>query len=129
MVDLICRELSSDEKGAPRAAANAEQGPSVGPGQAAAGAPADQQAEAKARGEQAVALIEKIEVFVKSQRPALALTLNNSLGARVEIERLGPGEVSLKLVGRNGPPSPDTLARLRAELGARGLKVKALSVA
>jgi hypothetical protein len=79
---------------------------------------------------QAVALIEKIELFVKStQRPAIALTLNNALGARVEIERVGPREVSLKLVGQHGPPSPDAVSRIREELQARGLKVSALSVA
>lgn len=125
MLKLICRELSGDERGAPRTAANAAHGQPTGLGQTPV---SDAKDAAKARGEQAVALIEKIEVFVKSQRPALALTLNNSLGARVEIERLGPGEVGLRLVGRNGPPTPDTLARIREELGARGLKVKALSV-
>lgn len=79
---------------------------------------------------QAAALIEKIEVFVKSnQRPALALTLNNSLGARVEIERIGPGEVALKLVGHHGPPSPEAVSRIRDEMTARGLRVAALSVA
>lgn len=87
----------------------------------------------KASGEraaQAVALIERIELFVKAaKRPALELTLNNSLGARVEIERLGPGEVAIKLVGQRGPPSPDTVSRIRDELRARGLKVAAMSVA
>jgi hypothetical protein len=78
---------------------------------------------------QAAALIERIEVFVRSQRPALALTLNNSLGARVEIERLGKGEVALRLIGQNGPPSPEAVSRIREELTARGLKVGALSVA
>jgi hypothetical protein len=81
------------------------------------------------RATQAVALIERIETFVKSQRPALALTLNNSLGAHVEIERIGPREVALKLVGHRGPPSADTVSRIRDELRARGIKVGALSVA
>jgi hypothetical protein len=78
---------------------------------------------------QAVALIEKIEVFVKSQRPGLALTLNNSLGAHVEIERIGPKEIALKLVGHRGPPTAEAVSRIREELRARGLKVGALSVA
>lgn len=86
-------------------------------------------APAPARAEQAVALIERIETFVRSARPALALTLNNSLGARVEIERLGPGRIALKLVGQRGPPSADAVSRIREELLARGLKVGALSVA
>lgn len=82
----------------------------------------------EARAAQAVALIEKIERFVKSQRPGLALTLNNSLGARVEIERIGPKEIALKLVGMNGPPTAEAVSRIREELRARGLKVGALSV-
>lgn len=82
------------------------------------------------RAAQAVALIERIELFVKeAQRPALGLTLNNSLGARVEIERLGPGEVAIKLIGHRGPPAAETVARLRDELRDRGLKVAAMSVA
>lgn len=81
------------------------------------------------RANQAVALIEKIETFVRSQRPGLALTLNNSLGASVEIERIGPREIALKLVGHMGPPSADAVSRIRDELRARGLKVGALSVA
>jgi hypothetical protein len=86
-------------------------------------------AEASARAEQAVALIERIETFVRSSRPALALTLNNSLGARVEIERLGPGRVALKLIGQKGPPGADVVSRIRDELRARGLEVGALRVA
>ncbi len=79
---------------------------------------------------QTVALIEKIEFFVKSaQRPAIALTLNNSLGARVEIERVGPREVALKLVGQHGPPTPEAVSRVRDELLARGLKIATLEVA
>lgn len=82
-----------------------------------------------ARAEQAVALIERIETFVKSSRPALALTLTNSLGARVEIERLGPGKVALKLVGHRGPPSADAISRIRDELKARGIEVGPFTVA
>ncbi|MDX2011849.1 MAG: hypothetical protein SFW67_16770 [Myxococcaceae bacterium] len=82
----------------------------------------------EAKAAQAVALIERIETFVKSTRPALAMTLNNSLGARVEIEKLGPGRIALKLVGQNGPPTPETVSRIRDELRARGLEVGALSV-
>ena len=83
----------------------------------------------EAKAAQAMALIERIEVFVRSQRPGLALTLNNSLGAHVEIERIGPKEIALKLVGHRGPPSAEAVSRIREELRARGLKVGALSVA
>ncbi len=83
----------------------------------------------EAKAAQAMALIERIEVFVRSQRPGLALTLNNSLGAHVEIERIGPKEIALKLVGHRGPPTAEAVSRIREELRARGLKVGALSVA
>lgn len=83
----------------------------------------------EAKAAQAIALIERIEQFVRSQRPGLALTLNNSLGAHVEIERIGPKEIALKLVGHRGPPTAEAVSRIREELRARGLKVGALSVA
>ncbi len=95
----------------------------------AQGAPPSQAQAPEVRAAQAVALIERIDTFVKSQRPALALTLNNSLGARVEIEKLGPGRIALRLVGQNGPPSAESVSRIREELRARGLHVGALSVA
>ena len=83
----------------------------------------------EAKAAQAVALIERIEVFVRSQRPGLALTLNNSLGAHVEIERIGPREIALRLVGHKGPPTAEAVSRIRDALRARGLKIGALSVA
>lgn len=145
-LDLICKELQGafDEKpAAPTRTTNLEpftagknaqarevsgaMTESAQPGVAEATAADSKTNESKA--EQAVALIEKIEVFVKTQRPALALTLNNSLGARVEIERVGPRQVALRLVGHNGPPSPEAVGRIRDEMRARGLKVAALSVA
>ncbi len=97
--------------------------------QPASHAEAKVEAPPEAKAAQAVALIEKIELFVRSQRPGLALTLNNSLGAHVEIERIGPMEIALKLVGHRGPPSAEAVSRIREELRARGLKVGALSVA
>jgi hypothetical protein len=83
----------------------------------------------QAKAAQATALIERIELFVRSQRPGLALTLNNSLGAHVEISRVGPREVALRLVGHQGPPTPEAVSRIREALRARGLKVSALEVA
>jgi hypothetical protein len=84
----------------------------------------------EAKAAQALALIEQIETFISSaQRPALALTLNNSLGARVEIERVGPRAIALKLVGVNGPPTPEAVSRVREALRARGLTIAALEVA
>lgn len=83
----------------------------------------------EARLADAVNAVRQIELFLKTQRPALVLTLNNSLGARVEIERLGPRRIALRLVGRGGLPSPEMVGSLREELRARGLRVDALSVA
>ena len=48
-------------------------------------APVKVEAPPETKAAQASALIEKIEHFVRSNRPGLSLTLNNSLGARVEL--------------------------------------------
>lgn len=127
LLELITRELSADV--APANKPNHEVLPQqpIAAGQHAPQTKVESTPEAKAA--QAVALIEKIERFVRSQRPGLALTLDNSLGARVEIERMGPKEIALKLIGRNGPPSAEAVSRIRDELRARGLRVGALSVA
>ncbi|HEX5753631.1 MAG TPA: hypothetical protein VFZ09_45985 [Archangium sp.] len=74
----------------------------------------------------ALELIEQIEVFVKSQRPALAMRLGGSLDATVEVERTGEREVSLRIQGRRGRLPQKDLARIREELTARGLKLRAL---
>lgn len=126
LIDFITKELSQDPMPASTPVASggvATVGDKGGQEQVAS---VDAPAESKA--EQAVALIEKIETFVKSARPGLSLTLNNSLGAQVEIERIGPREIALKLVGQRGPPSAEAVSRIREELLARGLKVGALSV-
>jgi hypothetical protein len=72
-------------------------------------------------------LIEKIEVFVRSQRPALAMRLGGSLEATVEVERTGTREVALRIQGHRGPLPREDLARLQEALAARGLKLSALS--
>lgn len=133
VLSLIVKELQAAFEGDPppaERAANCD-GKTVSPlrSEGLNAAPQPAKVEPPARAEQAVALIERIETFVRSSRPALALTLNNSLGARVEIERLGKGQIALKLVGHHGPPSASTVAAIREELRARGLRVGALSVA
>ncbi|MBF5041194.1 hypothetical protein FGE12_02260 [Aggregicoccus sp. 17bor-14] len=80
----------------------------------------------EARAEAALALIERIELFVRSQRPAMALSVGGALAATVEVERTGPREVALRLTGRNGPPAPTALTELRAALEARGLRLRSL---
>lgn len=127
VLELITKELSTD---VPPANAPAREMLPQQPIAASAGQQtAKPEATPETKAAQAVALIEKIERFVKSQRPGLAITLNNSLGAHVEIERIGPKQIALKLVGKNGPPSPEAVSRIREELNARGLKVGALSIA
>lgn len=134
VVDLIVKELVAEFETRPGGAASQKVGNPLQPISSlnelpfATPAPPQPRPTPEVRAAQAAALIERIDTFVRSQRPALALTLNNSLGARVEIEKLGPGRIALKLVGQNGPPNADTVNRIRDELEARGLKVGALSV-
>ncbi len=126
LVDLITNEIIAEmPPRVPQQETSAHHLPFVA--QAPSNPKVDAPPEAKAA--QAVALIERIEQFVRSSRPGLALTLNNSLGAHVEIERIGPKEIALKLVGHRGPPTAEAVSRIREELRARGLKVGALSVA
>jgi hypothetical protein len=135
LVDLIFNELTAELGDADRKPAANSDRPAQVQGSAppkATLAPVSHAAarqEAQVKAASAVDLIEKIEAFVRSQRPGIAITLDGSLGARVEIERLGPKEVAIRLVGTNGPPSPEDIGRIRDELRARGLKVGALSVA
>ncbi len=77
----------------------------------------------------ALQLVEKIETFMKANRPGLSLTLNNALGTKAEIVRVGPKEISVRLLGRNGPVDAQALSRIREELASRGLNVRQLTVA
>lgn len=137
VVDQIVRELIESFETRPGGSAATKIANPIQPLAAAqevpfttgAGAPQPQPQAPEVRAAQATALIERIDTFVRSQRPALALTLNNSLGARVEIEKLGPGRIALRLVGQNGPPSAESVSRIREALRARGLLIGALSVA
>lgn len=77
------------------------------------------------RVERALALVERIERFVRSGRPSLALTLRGQLPGRLEIERVAPGAVSLRLSSRRAP-SERVLREIRHALEARGLSVRSL---
>ena len=144
VTDLLSRELSREPR--PEPAAPRTPSPSSGPetsapppsGEAlsAAGgahpgdpggisAPAVDAPNPEARVQAAVELIEKIEVFVKSQRPALAMRLGGALEATVEVERTGTREVALRIQGKRGPLPQEDLARIRDALAARGLKLSA----
>jgi hypothetical protein len=133
LLDLICKELVIEFTTDPKRPANHDVPlPPPTPGLTLAPPPpsiAPAVVDGTGRAAQAVELIEKIEHFIKdSKRPTLALTLNNSLGAKVEIERIGPREVALKVIGHRGPPHAEDIGRIRDEMAAHGLKVGALSV-
>ena len=75
--------------------------------------------------ERALALVERVEHFVRSGRPALALTLRGGLTGRMELQRIAPGVISIRLASRQ-PPKAGELDALRQALEARGLAVRAL---
>ncbi|GEN09367.1 hypothetical protein SAMN05443572_10918 [Myxococcus fulvus] len=83
--------------------------------------------EPPSRVESTLEVIERIEVLVKSQRPALSLSVRGSLHATVEVERTGPREVALRIQGHQGPVPDTELTRLRDALEARGLRLRSLS--
>ena len=80
---------------------------------------------AEGRVERALALVERIERFVRSGRPSLALTLRSGLPGEVEVQRVGPGAIALRLSSAR-LPSASELGELRQALEARGLSVRSL---
>ncbi|MFY0523768.1 hypothetical protein ACN28I_11535 [Archangium gephyra] len=141
VTDLIARELAREPRAEPVSPRSAP--PSPGPetptslpsvealaaaGGArpgGAGGAAMETPSPELRVQAALELIEQIEVFVKSQRPALAMRLGGALDATVEVERTGEREVSLRIQGRRGRLPQKDLERIRDELSARGLKLSA----
>jgi hypothetical protein len=141
VTDLIARELAREPRAEPVSPRSAP--PSPGPETPAslpsveavaaagsarpggAGGAAMETPSPELRVQAALELIEQIEVFVKSQRPALAMRLGGALDATVEVERTGEREVSLRIQGRRGRLPQKDLARIRDELSARGLKLSA----
>ena len=79
----------------------------------------------EARVERALALVERIEHFVRSGRPSLALTLRGGLPGRLEVQRVAPGAIAIRLSSAR-LPSADELGELRQALEARGLSVRSL---
>jgi|GEM_PF-5942241 len=74
-----------------------------------------------------MALIEKVEVFVRSNRPTLSLSLGGTLSGQMEIEKVGPGKVALTLRG-SGRKDPGAPERIRQALAARGLTVTRMRI-
>ncbi|NMO21415.1 hypothetical protein HPC49_45635 [Pyxidicoccus fallax] len=151
VTDLIARELARDLKASPPPTQEARPPPGMpnqepgrqgaeaqapesrvaapaAAGGAGAGASGVEATAPASRAEAALELIERIEVFVKSQRPALSLNLRGGLDATVEVERTGPREVALRIQGRHGPLPAEDVARLREGLEARGLRLRSLRV-
>jgi len=94
-------------------------------------APGPERAEATAptsNASSALELVERIQVFLRSGRPQLELSVGGAFQAEVLLERTGPREVAVMVRGKNGPPPPQELARLREELQRRGLKLSSLSI-
>jgi len=139
--ELVCVALRTEERrrtehaervssATPRAIAmNVRDAQLTAPGPAAAavagttaGAPASP---AEGRVERALALVERIERFVRSGRPSLALTLRSGLPGEVEVQRVGPGAIALRLSSAR-LPSASELGELRQALEARGLSVRSL---
>ncbi len=77
------------------------------------------------RVERALALVERIEQFVRSGRPSLALTLRGRLPGQLELQRVAPGAIAIRL-SSSRPPSARELGDLRQALEARGLSVRSL---
>jgi hypothetical protein len=129
MLDVICRELTiefgHDRGPAQRMALDAA---------AATGALSPRRASARAEPSSSpkaavmVALVDRIEALVRAGRPAIAVHINHPSLERAEIERVGPREIALRLLGKNGPPPPDAVSLIREEMAARGLKLAALTV-
>jgi hypothetical protein len=145
LVDLLCKELVQEfvhggsDAGASR---HQEPSPSALPGHhralgggSSSGARSNGSAtasvsspEIQAKVAAAMALVERIATFVRSNRPALELSLGAGIDARVEVERTGKNEVALLVRGREGPPDPQDLSRIRDALAQRGLRLSSLTV-
>ena len=91
-----------------------------------AGMASPQAPDTQAKVQATLQLIERIELFVQSQRPALRMSLGSPLAAMVEVERTAPREVALRIQGRHGPLAPEELTRIRDALEARGLRLSSL---
>lgn len=145
LTDLVARELAREPRAepvpphAPPLSPGAEPPPAPSPLEALAAAggtsrggvegaatKALEPANPEARVQATLELIEKLEVFVKSQRPALAMRLGGALDATVEVERTGEREVALRIQGHRGGLPQKELLRIREALAERGLKLSAL---
>jgi hypothetical protein len=75
--------------------------------------------------ERALALVERIERFVRNGRPSLVLTLRGGVAGELEVQRVARGAIAVRIVSPR-PPSANELGELRQALEARGLSVRTL---
>lgn len=143
LTDLLSRELSREPRASTAPSSSIGTEPSAAPPEphrsskalegigiegrsCATGGATRSEAPPTSRADSALEVIERIEVFVKSQRPALSLSVRGTLDATVEVERTGPREVRLHIQGHHGPVPTEQVTRLRDALEARGLKLHSL---
>jgi hypothetical protein len=129
-IDLICKELLSGAANDAQSerALGVPPPPHVEPLKPGPAFEGDVVRLAAARARAALELARRIELFLGAQGPALELPLNDVLGARVHIERIGLNEVALVLKGDKGPPKAEAVSRIRESLHARGIKIGALTI-
>jgi hypothetical protein len=129
-LDRIARELRSEfareeeERLLPKAESNREPAVPIDPDVSALSTSPSPEARSRA----AVELVRRIETFLGSDRPALALTVEGALQARVEVERTGRKQVALRIRGSRRPPRAEDVERIREELRARGIRLSSLDV-
>jgi hypothetical protein len=111
---------------ADRPAPTVEPGAHASEGMTAAGKPSGPPGAEAA--ERALELVEQVQMFLRSGRPALSLTLRGAMAGRVEVQRVGAGKVALRFESRRRPGASE-LATMRAELQRRGLTVQSMDVA
>lgn len=81
------------------------------------------------RVEDIAALVDQIRVFMKNNRPAMAVSVGGTLNAHVEIEKTGPKLVALKVIGRGALPKTYDINKIREGLAEKGIKVSVVEVA
>jgi hypothetical protein len=126
VLDLIARELKDDAQ--PSKVAEVKCVPAIQIDRAANPTPAGAQKSETPKVSGIMELVERVRVFEKAGRPAMALSVGGSLNAEVEIERAGPKLVALKVIGKGRIPSAANLNEIRDELAKCGIKVSALSI-
>ncbi len=84
-----------------------------------------------ARSEAVMAMVQKIELVLRSHSPALSLELCGSAAAQLEVTRTGPKEVSIELRARGASERRElekSTESLREALASRGVQVKTIRI-